>query len=210
MMRFKEFLVERILNLHTPEDKMPYAQQVWDMLHRSYKNVGGFKSASSIEELVNDPGYWKVVRRPNGRITAVNIYKKSPKTKTFKVIASATETDFDTVKQRHKATSQGLSDYDMIKKGDVKMKRAWAEVSGPVESLMQRSGAQPVPNEYAETLTGKKVIELSDDGYHYTRLINGEPYEKIIYGFIKLSDEGVQDLLDKGIELKNLPPNIEI
>lgn len=208
-MRFKEFLIERVLNLHSPEDKMPYAQQVWDMLQRSYKNIGGFKSAGSIEELVNDPGYWKIVRRPNGRITAVNIYKKSPKTKTFKVIASATETDFDTNKQRYRATSQGLSDYDMVKKGDVKMKRAWAEVSGPVEFLMQRTGAEPVPNEYAELLTGKKIIELSDDGYHYTRLINGEPHEKIIYGHIKLSDEGVQDLLDKGIELKNLPPNIE-
>ncbi len=208
-MRYKEFLIETVLNLHTPEDKMPYAKQVWDMLQRSYQNIGGFKSASSIEELINEPGYWKIIRRGD-KLTAVNIYKKSPKTKTFKVIASATETDFDTKKNRYKATALGLSDYDALKKGDVKMKRAWAEVSGPVESLMQRTGALPVPNEYAELLTGKQIVDLSDDGYHYTRLIHGEPHEKIIYGFVKLSDEGMQDMLDKGIELKDLPPNIEI
>lgn len=208
-MRYKEFLIETVLNLHSPEDKMPYAKQVWDMLQRSYQNIGGFKSAASLEELVNEPGYWKIVRRGD-KLTAVNIYKKSPKTKTFKVIASATETDFDIKKNRYKATALGLSDYDAMKKGDVKMKRAWAEVSGPVEALMKRTGALPVPNEYAELLTGKQIVDLSDDGYHYTRLIHGEPHEKIIYGFVKLSDEGIQDMLDKGIELKDLPPNIEI
>jgi hypothetical protein len=208
-MRYREFLIERVLNLHTPEDKIPYAKQVWDMLQRSYQKIGGFKSAASLEELVNEPGYWKVVRRGD-KITAVNIYKKSPKTKTFKVIASATETDFDPTKERYKATAQGLSDYEMLKKGDVKMKRSWAEVSGPAEILMKRSGAKPVPNQYAELLTGKKIVDISQDGYHYTRLIHGEPHEKVIYGFVKLSDEGLQDLQDKGIDLKELPPNIEI
>lgn len=208
-MRYREFLIERVLNLHTPEDKIPYAKQVWDMLQRSYQKIGGFKSAASLEELVNEPGYWKIVRRGD-KITAVNIYKKSPKTETFKVIASATETDFDPEKDRYKATAQGLSDYEMLKKGDVKMKRSWAEVSGPAEILMRRGGAKPIPNEYAEFLTGKKIVDLSPDGYHYTRLIHGEPHEKVIYGFVKLSDEGLQDLQDKGFDLKELPPNIEI
>lgn len=208
-MRYREFLIERVLNLHTPEEKMPYAEEVWDMLQRSYKKIGGFKSAASLEELVNEPGYWKIVRRGD-KITAVNIYKKSPKTKTFKVIASATATDFDPEKDRYKATAQGLSDYEMIKKGDIKMKRSWAEVSGPAEILMKRGGAAPIPNKYAEFLTGKKIVDLSPDGNHYTRLIHGEPHEKIIYGFVKLSDQGREELLAKGIDLKDLPPNIEI
>ena len=208
-MRYKEFLIERVLNLHTPEEKMPYAKQVWDMLQRSYQKIGGFKSAANLEELVNEPGYWKVVRRGD-KITAVNIYKKSPKTKTYKVIASATETDFDTAKERYKATSQGLSDYEMMKKADVKMQRSWAEVSGPAEILMKRSGAKPIPNKYAEFLTGKKIVDLNSDGYHYTRLIHGEPHEKIMYGFVKLSDTGRKELMSKGLDLKDLPPNLEI
>jgi hypothetical protein len=209
IMRYKEFLIERVLNLHTPEEKMPYAEIVWDMLQRSYKKIGGFKSAANLEELVNEPGYWKLIKR-DGRITAVNIYKKSPKTKTFKVIASATETDYNPEKDSYKATPKGLSDYEMIKKGDVKMKRSWAEVSGPAEVLMRRSGATPVPNEYAEFLTGKKILELNDDGHHYTRLIHGEPHEKIIYGFIKLSDEGREELESRGINIRELPKNMEI
>ncbi len=208
-MRYNEFLIERVLNLHTPEEKMPYAQEVWDMLQRSYENIGGFKSASSVEELMNEPGYWKVVRR-DGRLTAVNIYKKVPRTKTYKVIASATETEYDPEKKRYKATKPGFKDYEMVKSGDVKMKRSWAEVSDKAEKMMQLAGAKPVPNEYAELLTGKNILELNPDGYHYTRLIQGEPHEKIIYGFIKLSDAGREKVIDMGIDLHSLPDNIEI
>jgi hypothetical protein len=209
IMRYKEFLIERVLNLHTPEEKMPYAEIVWDMLQRSYKKIGGFKSAANLEELVNEPGYWKLIKRGD-KITAVNIYKQSPKTKTFKVIASATETEYNPEKDLYKATPHGLSDYEMIKKADVKMKRSWAEVSGPAEVLLKRAGAVPVSNQYAEFLTGKKILDFNNDGYHYTRLIHGEPHEKIIYGFIKLSDAGKQELASSGININELPKNIEI
>lgn len=208
-MRYREFLIERVLNLHTPEEKMSYAKQVWDMLQRSYQKIGGFKSAANLEELINTPGYWKIIRRGD-KITAVNIYKKSSKTKTPKVIASATETYFDPDKQRYKATPQGLSDYEMIKRDDIKMKRSWAEVSGPAETVMKKSGASPIQNQYAEFLTGKKIIDKSEDGYHYTRLIHGEPHEKIIYGFVNLSDEGREELMTKGIDVNELPANIKI
>lgn len=208
-MRYKEFLIERVLNLHTPEEKMPYAQAVWDMLQRSYQNIGGFKSASSVEELVNEPGYWKVVRR-DGRLTAVNIYKKVPNTETFKVIASATETIYDPEKERYKATPPGFKDYEMIKSGDVKMNRSWAEVSEKAEKMMQLSGAKPIPNTYAELLTGKNILELNPDGYHYTRLIQGKPKEKVIYGFVKLSKLGKEKLSNLGLELRDLPDNIQI
>ena len=89
-MRSREFLIERILNLWTPEERQPYAKQVWDMLQRSYKKEGGFKSAANLDELVNTPGYWKLTRRGD-KITSVNIYKKIANTKNFKGIASATQ-----------------------------------------------------------------------------------------------------------------------
>ena len=205
-MRYHQLLVEKVLNLHTPEEKMKYADKIWDMLQRSYKKIGGFKSANSAEELANDPGYWKVVRRGD-HITALGVYKQVSNTDNFKMIASATETELNP-EGEYKATAQGLKDYNMLKKDDIKTKRAWAEVSGPAEKLMLKAGAKPIDNKYAEFLTGKKILDLNPDGYHYTRLIQGEPHEKIIVGFVKLSPNGKEKLSNLGFDLKHLPDNI--
>lgn len=144
----------------------------------------------------------------DGKITAINIYKRSEKTKNFKGIASATETELDPATGNYKATPRGLKDYNMLKNEDIKMKRSWSEVSGAAEVLIKRAGAVPVSNKFAEILTGKRVLELDDDGYHYTRLIQGEPHTKIIYGFVDLSPEAFRELTDRGIDLSELPPNI--
>jgi hypothetical protein len=206
-MRYHEFLIERVVNLHSTDEKMAYADQVWDMLQRSYKKIGGFKSAGSPEELANDSGYWKLVRRGD-KITALGVYKKSPKTKNFKLIASATETELNPETGEYKATPQGLKDYNMVKTADIKTKRSWAEVSGPAEKVMIRSGAIPISSKYAEFLTGKKILDYNPDGNHYTRLIQGEPHEKIIMGFVNLSPEGKKELIQRGFDINELPPNI--
>ena len=209
IMRYTEFLSEKILNLHTVDEKMKYAEPVWDMLLRSYQKIGGFKSAVSVEDLANEPGYWKILRRGD-RITAVVVYKKIAKTHNFKLIASATETILDPDSGKYKATLQGLRDYNLIKTSDIKMKRSWAEVSGPAERVMIKSGAQILDNKYAAFLTGKEILKLNDDGYHYTRLIQGEPHEKVIVGFVNLTPEGRDELVKKGFSINELPDNIKI
>jgi hypothetical protein len=203
-MRASEFLTERVLNLHTPDQKAQYADEVWDMLQKSYAKMGGFKSASSKEELIDIPGYWKVVKR-GPELTAVNLYRQTPKTKNFKVYASAAQTTKDLATDKYKATPQGLQDYLMVKKADEKMKRSWAEVSGPAEKLAQSINTKPIPNKFAEYLTGKEILSLNPDGYHYTRLIQGELHEKIIYGFIDLTPEQEKALENKGLDIQDLP-----
>ena len=73
-MKIHEILCEKIINLHKTEDKALYADEVWDILNKSYSKIGGFKSAASKEELVDKSGLWKLITR-NGEITALNIYK---------------------------------------------------------------------------------------------------------------------------------------
>lgn len=207
-MRYQEILNERVVNLHTPDEKMRYAKPVWDMLSHSYQKMGGFKSANSPEELANEPGYWKLVRRGD-RITALAIYKQVPKTRNFKLIASAAETELDPTTGQYRTTTQGLRDYGMVKSSDIAMKRSWAEVSGPAERIMIKSGAKPISNRYAEFLTGKNILALDPDGFHYTRLIQGEPKQKMIIGFIDLSPQGRADLAASGLDIQDLPPNIQ-
>lgn len=203
-MRAQEFLIERILNLHTAEQKTKYADQVWDLLQKSYLKLGGFKSAANKEELITVPGYWKLVKRGD-RITAANLYKKIPQTQTFKVYASGTETYLDPDEQKYHATEQGKRDYTSIKKADVTQKRSWAEVSGPAEAFAKRSEGKPIPNKYAGYLTGKEILDLNSDGYHYTRLIQGKPHEKIIYGFATMTSKQEKALKNSGLEINDLP-----
>ena len=203
-MRAHELLTERVMNLFTYQDKAKYAGEVWDLLQKSYQKAGGFKSAVNKEELLDTPGYWKVVKRGD-KITAVNIYRKVPQTSSFKVYASGAETELDPEKQEYRATKQGIADYSMTKKADVKQNRSWAEVSQGPETYARKLGAKPVPNKFAQYLTGKEILELNPDGYHYTRLIMGEPHEKIIYGFIGLTPEQEKALENKGLDIQDLP-----
>jgi hypothetical protein len=206
-MKSTEFLTERILNLWSPEQKAKYADVVWDTLNRSYQKVGGFKSAANIEELIDTPGLWKLVQRGD-TITALGIYKPVEKTNNMKSIAAATETELDPEKNIYVATTQGKKDLMMIKSEDIRLNRSWVEVSGPAEKLMLKMGAKPVPNKFAEFLTGKKVLDLNSDGFHYTRLIQGEPHEKLIAGFINLSPEGEAQLRSMGLDPKEIPGNM--
>ena len=203
-MRAKELLLERIINLHTADQKSKYVDDVWDLLQKSYKKLGGFKSATSPQELIEIPGYWKIVKRGD-TITAVNLYRKVPHTNTFKVYASGSDTKYDSEKDSYTASDQGRKDYMMVKSDDVKMNRSWAEVSGPAEKNAKRLGAKPIPNKFAAYLTDKEILELNPDGYHYTRLIQGEPHEKIIYGFIGLTDEQKKSLENSGLDIHELP-----
>jgi hypothetical protein len=206
-MKSTEFLTERILNLWSPEQKAKYADVVWDTLNRSYQKMGGFKSAANIEELIDTPGLWKLVQRGD-TITALGIYKPVEKTNNMKSIAAATETELDPEKNIYVATTQGKKDLMMIKSEDIRLNRSWVEVSGPAEKLMLKMGAKPVPNKFAEFLTGKKVLDLNSDGFHYTRLIQGEPHEKLIAGFINLSPEGEAQLRSMGLDPKEIPGNM--
>jgi hypothetical protein len=197
-MRARELLTERIINLHTADQKAKYVDQVWDILQQSYAKIGGFKSASSPQELIEIPGYWKLVKRAD-QITAVNLYRKVPHTTTFKTFASGAVTDGNT------ATNQGRSDYMMLKRDDVKQERSWAEVSGSAEKIAKRLNSTPIPNKFAAYLTDKEILSYNPDGYHYTRLIMGEPHEKIIYGFIGLTDNQKKSLENNGLDINELP-----
>ncbi len=197
-MKVQELLNEHVVNAFDSNQKFRYAAEVWDLLQASYANAGGFKSASSVAELIDDSGLWKLVTR-DGKVTAVSIYKDK-----FgrKGIASGTD-----------GSTQGKKDYLMIKGEDIKLKRSWSEVSGAPEKIMTRLGAKPIPNKYAQALTGKHILNYNDDGFHYTRLIAGHPHEKVIMGFVRgfeetsshnITDELQNKLSSLGISLHEL------
>lgn len=155
------------------EDREKYIDDVWNMLEASYASIGG--THSSKEELLDDNVMWKLVRR-NGKIVAAVVYKLKMGRKAFLAGTDGT-----------REGKEGL--YSIIKEDASREERnAWVEVSGKPEYLYKKYGHVPIPNDIAEQILakmGKKVEEKNSDGYHYTRKIGDDHYEKIMMGTLK-------------------------
>ena len=166
----KAFLTERYITLINPEDRSKYSSVIWDMLQQTYAKLGGFKSAKSADELIQETDLWKMVRK-NGKIVAASLYKDKYGRK---CIASATD-----------GTPEGKAALMQLWLEDTKQNRAWGEFSGPSEHIKLKQGIKPIPNKYVADILNKPIVSLNPDGYHYTRMIAGEPHEKILAGNVE-------------------------
>lgn len=164
-------LNERFLNLFTIPEREVYKQEVFDLVKKSYAYAGGY--AGDLEELVTDIYLWKLVRR-NNKIVAFAGYKDKFGRKT---IVCATD-----------GSEEGKKGLIQIMLEDNKFKRAWSEVSDKAENLVLKLGYKPIPNSAAATLTGKGILKIHDDGFHYDRVIGGEVHTKMIVGHPKTGE----------------------
>lgn len=172
----ESLILEHYVNVFTKSDKQKYAPEVWDMIQKSYAKIGGYKGVSSVDELIDDSDLWKMVRK-NDKIVALTIYKDKFGRKS---IVSATD-----------GTDIGKKALFDLWLEDLKLHRSWSEVSGRAAEIKLKQGFKPVPNKYAAQILNKDVKSLNPDGYRYTRLISGIPYEKIIVGNVKGFDFNV-------------------
>lgn len=164
----KIHLDERYINLFK-DDLKQYIDIIWDMLQKAYKDLdGGFATASTPEELINKTWLTKCVRR-DGKIVACRLYSDKFGRKS---IAGATD-----------GTAVGKAAFYKLIEEDITQSRAWGEVSDKMEHVMIKRGGVPVPNIYAHQLTKKEILQYNPDGYHYTRMIAGQPHEKIIFAY---------------------------
>ncbi|VVC06064.1 Uncharacterised protein [uncultured archaeon] len=72
-MRAHEILFEHILNIRSRDEKERFAPDIWQLLAASYEKIGGFHTATNIEELIEKSGLWKIVTR-NGKISAFKMH----------------------------------------------------------------------------------------------------------------------------------------
>lgn len=166
------YINEHFVNALSKEDMKKHIDVVWDILNKAYEKIGGMAGMDSKEQLIDETDMWKMVRK-NGKILAVKCY-------TFKRGGrKACYCGSDGSEEGKKALYQMIKD-DMR----LKDRKAWIEGSGAIEHIYKKYGdATPIPAYIAqEIMKDKKFIKINPDGYHYTRLIGGEPHEKIMLG----------------------------
>lgn len=75
---FNQFLLEGFVNLFSDDvlNRENYKDDVWNILQRSYKSIGGIKGNgfSSKDDMVKNIPFWKVAKS-NGKVVAVAMYK---------------------------------------------------------------------------------------------------------------------------------------
>lgn len=177
------YLCEHIISIGLNPDhekfREQYRNEIHDILRKSYEKVSGGYSglgsgtqeeSSAIHADITNSMIKATLR--DGKVSSVKLYKDRYGRKS---VAAGTD-----------GTRQGIRDLSANFIEDVKMKRAWSEVSGKPEAMMTKAGAERVPASLAAELTGKSDIEIGDDGYHYTRKIGNDRHEKVILGYPKL------------------------
>lgn len=111
-------LNEHFVTLMDKKEMLKYGNQVYNILQRTYAPIGGLLGCNSVDELISDTDFWKLVRRGD-KITACMIY--SSKRGGRKIVFGGQD-----------GTLQGKQDFYSICKEDIKItgRNAWAEVSG--------------------------------------------------------------------------------
>lgn len=163
-------ILETYINVFNNSDKQEYIDIVWDMLQTAYASIGGFKSVSNKDELMDNLYTWKLTINEN-KVVALGIYKKQHGRK---CIGLATD-----------GTPSGKSQLINMIKEDIQSGKSWLEASGCIEHIFNKHNAKKLPNKFAAIATGKQILELDPDGFHYVREIAGEKHRKIIFGSVE-------------------------
>lgn len=154
--------------------KEEYLDQVWSILQDAYAAIGGIANIDEKEELLDEDFIWKLVTK-NKKVLAVQLYKRKGGGRKIFVGGCL-------------PTEDGKKAFYNLASEDVKRleRDAWAEVSGSMEGVyLFKLHATPIPAEKAAKILGdmgKKIISISNDGFHYTRKIGGKSFEKIMFG----------------------------
>ena len=119
-------ITENYKNLFTKEDKLKYADDVWDLLNKAYQSIGGIKGNgfSSKDDMINNIPFWKL-KLNNNKIEAVVLYKDKNGRKS---VAGASD-----------GTITGKKEFIKIKNQDLELNRSYAEISSAMLAVIYKN-----------------------------------------------------------------------
>lgn len=172
----ESYINEHFVNIFPNKDLQDieiYKDEVWNILQQSYKPIGGLLGVDSIDDLIADSDMWKLVTK-GGKVVAVSCYTfKRGGRKTMLCGTDGTE---EGKRWFYKIIDEDIQRLD---------REQFAEVSGVMEYIFKKRGANPIPGIVAQRILSDKQLEILDDGFHYRRMIGGQLCTKIMYGNYK-------------------------
>ena len=187
---FKEYrLISETFHNFLPQHedkKKEHAQEVFDMIHKSYKDQGGIHGSGfkTPEDMVKNIPYWKVHKK-DGKVHAVALYKDKAGRKRVALGTDGSDT--------------GKAAASNIVTSDLKQKRAHMEVSGKSLSFLKKHinlkdhlHSFESAKKFHES-NGDKIEKPEDDDpevvrhpelkdHMYTRDIGGQKHTKVMLG----------------------------
>jgi hypothetical protein len=160
-------LNERFVNILDPKDQDAYLDIIWSLIELSYSSIGGYSIPK--ERLIDETNLWKLVKR-NGIIVAGQLFRD--------------ELGHKMVCGFSNGTPEGKSEFKSMIIDILERNKGWMEASGAVERIIWKV-MTPMTNDKAVIvlkMLNKKALSISDDGYHYTRMIAGRPLIKVMFG----------------------------
>lgn len=163
-------------------------ENVIDMVIKTYHKLGGYYGQTDPKRLRRTTSMIKCVYDSKQNMIACSYYRNVDGS--FKLQAYG-----------HNDQQNGKDGVKAIIHSDVMQYKdwVWGEVSGGPEKYFKIFQGYPLPNELVTNALLKKNgdIQLSEDGFHYKRIIanNPETSEKVVYGFKnkELFDEAMKN-----------------
>jgi len=187
MKTFQNFILEKIINVFSSEEKQPFLEEVWTLIQKSYAPIGGTKGFGfdSKESFIKLIPFWKLLRK-NGKVVAAVVYRDRGGRK---LVAVASD-----------GSPEGRQGIIQIFKEELSTKRSFFEISGPLlKFLFNNLGEFFLKdnaisfNEVSEILRSDTIFEVEKDSpelkmfpslskFFYQREIGGHLHTKILLG----------------------------
>jgi len=163
-------------NITSTHEKSFIVDDVFTILQNAYKNIQGGLHFKDKDDLINKTDLWKIIYLDE-TIVGVIIYKAK---KGLKMVALGIASFLN--KKSKFLIKTMLSNIFKLT-----FSNTWMEVSEGVEKFILKHGGEGflIKNTFANHLTGKVILSLDEEGYHYKREINGVVKTKVMIGTIK-------------------------
>ncbi|MCD8208687.1 MAG: hypothetical protein LUD72_12170 [Bacteroidales bacterium] len=159
-----------LVNTDNREEIREYAPSVFDIMQKSYRDIGGSYGVSNIKDLIRKTNILTLYVGGN-HVYSAGVYSTSRGGKKLYGIGCD-------------GSPLGKEGVRVIIRRDIAAYKDWywCEASGAVEHLFQKNGGHAIPSLYAEEILLAPVVKIVDE-YHYERYIAGHLVTKIIFGY---------------------------
>ena len=163
--------------LNEQEEIEKYLPLIWDMLEKSYENIGGLQSYRDYNDFKKKKHILMVVRDfDNGNLLACATFRRIESSLKMTAIGCNQENNGKLALQQ--IIQHTISELEL---------HYWTEVSGVIEYYFKKHNGFPMPNTIASKILGvpeDKIILSKKDMVHYDRVIgrDREKFTKMIYG----------------------------